>query len=1354
MRKFLIIIAILFGSFAANAQLDAKARNVRVRDSLIISYDDANKYIFPTAKGSTNQVICVAASGELLKFEGLDTLIMNDSTLLSALIQHFLNDSSFIYGLAHDSTFIAELTADSTFLSSLVTQLLSDSSFIYGLAHDSTFIAELTADSTFVSSLVTQLLSDSSFIYGLAHDSTFIAQLTADSTFLASLDTITYFYQGTVDLDSLLLNDSLWLAYIDSLINLAGVPVNADNWIRNQLADTTAPLLQAARAAISGPLLIAGTTQSKYLNVGTGAGGNLNVNGTANFHASVSVSPANLANPDMLGRLPYFLPYTGHPIYRGYTIVLDTIAGSGSAMQLYFRPIDSVGISRDSLYFSVCNGCTPDTGWMLSGDTIIIDTAGRYSCAGGSYDPATGELIICDDTVTINFQGYWTKTTGTTTNIFPTDLAYRVGIGTATPRSEFEVTGNSYFNGAIHSEGGSGDADGSGYTNALDALYIQYYLKGTIPWNNNLFKGDMDGSGTLSFHDANVISDLFLLTYPTVDSAHKQARRLAGSMMYPVRKQGQSIIPSALWIGQNTSAVGLTNADSIPSTTGRNVLLVNKPAGDNDYSKAFAVKLDGKIGIGLDNPTTKIGIKGLAALASDTALVTNPTTGEIGYSTSISGGGGDFSSPLTSDTIAVINPTTGEIGYNIEQGQLLDIANGVTDASNAWLILTTPSDNGTAIGGTADGWGQLIERAGMRPVIQWNGDTHEKSIILGESVTEDIMTLEIYGLQTLNSDTGLVINPNTGETGYKIFSVSMPRYLIIDTTLRNYGIGKGTLISKTTGYENIAVGDSALKSTTTNFYNVAIGSKAGYKTTGNSTVFVGTSAGYNNTANDNIYIGTSAGYTNATGTRNIIIGQDAGYYQTASDNLIAGYRAGGYGKGSTGAITQSTILGTYAGYKLGGAACQNNVMTGFNSGYESVNVQGNAFYGAYSGWKNTTNYNTFYGAYSGRENTSGTSNVAIGEGAFTSNQTGSENTFVGRQSGGASGSNYNASYNTGFGFQNLYALQTGEHNTAIGYKALYSTTTGTRNTALGRGAAQSTTQGGYNTVIGYNAMYSNVTGNYNIAIGNGAGYYNTLSNRLFIHSGNTGGFENDTSESLIYGVFDDETQNQKLQINGKLISAEGIYSNKGYNCESGNYNGWYTYNSYGSYNDAETMGFEYYVEFDEGDTSMLYQIESINAGIYIYDTIDNGNKIFFDADLIEIQNDAQINDNLTVDKIITTAGIKTQSLYANIVISDSLENYTIQSDDYQIIKLLNNTGQSDTVFLPKASDNEGRIIKIATSRYTSDGSSGGIVLTAYSTDTVQDDTDFFTFSKHLVATFRYLDIMCDGEKWIITGGYY
>lgn len=98
------------------------------------------------------------------------------------------------------------------------------------------------------------------------------------------------------------------------------------------------------------------------------------------------------------------------------------------------------------------------------------------------------------------------------------------------------------------------------------------------------------------------------------------------------------------------------------------------------------------------------------------------------------------------------------------------------------------------------------------------------------------------------------------------------------------------------------------------------------------------------------------------------------------------------------------------------------------------------------------------------------------------------NTFVGLNAGNftmgsTATQGYEASYNTGIGYQSLFSNTIGTINTANGCQSLYSNTIGSNNTANGYGSLFYNTIGYNNTALGSESLFYNTTGINNVSLG-------------------------------------------------------------------------------------------------------------------------------------------------------------------------------------------------------------------------------------------------------------------------------
>jgi len=221
---------------------------------------------------------------------------------------------------------------------------------------------------------------------------------------------------------------------------------------------------------------------------------------------------------------------------------------------------------------------------------------------------------------------------------------------------------------------------------------------------------------------------------------------------------------------------------------------------------------------------------------------------------------------------------------------------------------------------------------------------------------------------------------------------------------------------------------------------------------------------------ENTIIGRDAGGTMTTGFKNVLVGLNAGVAFTTGSRFVA--------------------IGANAAKQL--VSDVDNVFVGMDCGHHRVSGIDNTFVGAYANYNgNATGCcNTGIGKAVGYELTSGVQNTFVGRQAGYSVTTANDNTMVGHNSG-------------------IYA--TGQGNTYVGsYTGDASNNTGGQNTGVGRAALSAITSGEYNTAIGYNAGDEATTGDYNICIGNGAGsgsspfHLTTQSGRVVIGDNSIG----------------------------------------------------------------------------------------------------------------------------------------------------------------------------------------------------------------------------------------------------------
>jgi hypothetical protein len=135
--------------------------------------------------------------------------------------------------------------------------------------------------------------------------------------------------------------------------------------------------------------------------------------------------------------------------------------------------------------------------------------------------------------------------------------------------------------------------------------------------------------------------------------------------------------------------------------------------------------------------------------------------------------------------------------------------------------------------------------------------------------------------------------------------------------------------------------------------------------------------------------------------------------------------------------------------------------------------------------------NVAIGYQSLMETTTGDYNTAVGHNSMSQDAglANTNNTFMGRNSGGGNWTTGACSHNTGIGANSMAGAMNGAlNNTAVGSHSLEALTTGDYNVAIGAYALDEIVTGGYNVAIGHNALGNLDAGeNENVAIGNNAG---------------------------------------------------------------------------------------------------------------------------------------------------------------------------------------------------------------------------------------------------------------------------
>lgn len=277
------------------------------------------------------------------------------------------------------------------------------------------------------------------------------------------------------------------------------------------------------------------------------------------------------------------------------------------------------------------------------------------------------------------------------------------------------------------------------------------------------------------------------------------------------------------------------------------------------------------------------------------------------------------------------------------------------------------------------------------------------------------------------------------------------------------GQGAGVADIKT-GIQNTGFGYNALNATNIGHDLTAVGYKALSKYNCNASLGQETAFGSGALQNE-----TCAGANTALGFA-ALQSETTGGEQTA-----IGWRS------------LSSMNGGFANTAIGVA----NMVVATSSSQDNVSVGGDAMKNA--GDMAPVNSNTAIGSNVMKFIDSGSSNTAVGTGAFSyyyNNASNNYNVALGTFSMFGTTTNGTATssgtHNIAIGSNSLFSYTTGGANVAIGTGAMQLATTSANNVAIGEQSMQNTTIGGSNVAVGYQSLWKNTTAQSNVAVGNGA----------------------------------------------------------------------------------------------------------------------------------------------------------------------------------------------------------------------------------------------------------------------------
>jgi len=799
------------------------------------------------------------------------------------------------------------------------------------------------------------------------------------------------------------------------------------------------------------------------------------------------------------------------------------IGGDFSADEIYLNGDVGIGIPSPAQKLDIA-GTVQMTGFKLitsptNGYVLTSDASGV-----GTWQAAPGGGIGGSGTI-----NYIPKFTATTTlgNSVIYENGSNIGIGTSSPGSKLEVSG-------------------------------QVKITGGVPGSGKVLTSDASGLATwetpLSVSEINDLTD----------------GKTCGNSVF----LGSGAGANDDGTDNNNTAVGLnalySNTSGASNTTNGYQVLYSNTTGSSNTAigqEALYSNITGSQNSGIGTDALTSNTTGWHNTASGFGTLASNTTGSdntgIGYRVNY------FNQEGSNNTIigyqAGFGPSlhnkSGNVflgyqaGYNEVGDNMLYIENSNSSTPLIWGDFSTDSlrihgdlhvTGDIHIDGTGGGVSSIDELS--------DGKTGGYSVFLGSGAgTNDDGTDNnntAVGYRALFSNT---TGSNNNGYGYKALYYNTSGYqntsngieaLYFNTTgYHNTANGYRALYSNTVGYRNTANGAYALYENRSGDYNTANGYHALYE---NTSGLSNTASGYlalrhNNTGDYNVGLGFNANLYNEEGSRNTIIGYEAGRGNSLHDksgNVFIGCQAGHNEIGDNKLYIENSnsstplIWGDFSTDSLrihGDLHVTGDIhIDGTGGGISSIDNLSDGKTGGYS---------VFLGSGAGAsDDGTDNNNTAIGHNALYSNTEGGNNTASGFS---ALNSNTTGYQNTANGYKALFSNTDGDINTAIGCFALYSNTEGFQNTANGENALYHNTTGNDNVGLGFYANFYNQEGDHNTMIGSGAGHGSSLHNK----SGNVFlGYQAGYSE-----VGDDklyiENSNSSAPLIGGDFSVDEIYLN-------------------------------------------------------------------------------------------------------------------------------------------------------------------------------------------------------------------